>query len=174
MSGLRGRFAEGDRVAQVRRIAQGIDKRREGEVIAVGAKGVQIRFDDGGDLWQPAHGIEMVREGKGHRTPKLAVVDTVIVAPRTPLPSADDMLSRLEAQGIDLEDLFRAIGGGLVERRRARLAAADEAVEHAEQDVRAAEAMLSDARSALAAAKAAAEDVRTQLAKAENLTGVLR
>jgi hypothetical protein len=65
------RYAKGDRVAQVKHIAPGIDKRREAVVVAVGARGVQVRFDDGSELWQRAHDVELVASAADRRERRL-------------------------------------------------------------------------------------------------------
>lgn len=144
--------------------------------------GLGDRFDDGEDLWQPAHGVELVEAGRRHRAPRLAVVDVVpeLVeatpvpeAPQAP-PDANDVLAQLEASGADLVRLWRALGAGLTERKRRAVTEADDAVTRAEADVRDAEGLLADARRTLAAAKARAQDARTELAQVEREMGVVR
>lgn len=180
MSGLRDRFVVGDRVAQVRRIAQGIDKRREGRVIDVGAKGVQIRFDDGTELWSPPHGLEVTEAVPRGRVPRLAVVDAVVVSDTAPIKvtgapgDTGDVLARLESSGVDLVALWRELGDGLTLRKRRALADAEVAREAAAADVRDAEALLADARRTLAGATAAVETARTDLAVVERQMGGAR
>lgn len=174
MSGLRDRFVVGDRVAQVRHIAQGIDKRREGRVIAVGAKGVRLHFDDGAELWTPPHGLEMVEAVPRGRSPRLAVVEVAAVEAE-PIPAtADEVIARAESSGVDIVALWRALGAGLTQRKRRAVEETEALVLAAESDVREAEALLTDARRALAAARVAAEAARTDLAQVEQEMGVRR
>lgn len=174
MSGLRDRFVVGDRVAQVRRIAQGLDKRRDGRVVAVGAKGVQIKFDDGAELWSPPHGLEMVEAMPRGRTPRLAVVEVAAVEVEPTPATADEVIARAESSGVDIVALWRALGAGLTQRKRKAVEESEAALLAAESDVREAEALLADARRALAAARAAAEAARTDLAQVEQEMGVRR
>lgn len=172
------RYAKGDRVALVKAIAPGIAKRREGSVIGVGARGVQVRFDDGTELWQRAHDVELVASAAERRSARLQVAEAVPVeapalAPPPPV-SPDDVLARLESSGADLVALWRALGAGLTDRKRRAVTEADDAVTRAEADVRDAESLLADARRTLAAAKASAQAARSELAAVEREMGVVR
>jgi len=172
------RHTKGDRVALVKAIAPGIAKRREGAVIDVGARGVQIRFDDGTELWQRAHDVELVESAAVRRGARLQVVEAVPVeapelAPAPPV-SPDDVLARLESSGADLVALWRALGAGLTDRKRRAVTEADDAVSRAEAEVRDAESLLADARRTRAAAKARAQDARSELAVVEREMGVIR
>ena len=173
------RHTKGDRVALVKTIAPGIAKRREGSVIDVGARGVHVRFDDGTELWQRAHDVELVASAAERRSARLQVVEAVPVeapalAPPPPPVSPDDVLARLESSGADLVALWRALGAGLTDRKRRAVTEADDAVTRAEADVRDAEGLLADARRTLAAAKATALTARSELAQVEREMGVVR
>lgn len=173
------RYTKGDRVALVKAIAPGIAKRREGAVIECGARGVRIRFDDGAELWQRAHDVELVASASERRSARLQVVEAAEVLPALAeppptTPSASDVLARLEASGADLVGLWRALGAGLTERKRRAVTEAEEAVKAAEVDVREAEQLLADSRRTLAAAKAQADDARRELAVVEREMGVVR
>lgn len=187
MSGLRGRLAVGDKVVRVTRIGNGIDKRTPCTVVDIGARGVQVRYDETRETkWAHVSEFELVEPAKGRRATRLAVVDEdpaeIVVAaeeapmaapPATPV-APTDALARLEASGVDLLALWKDIGAGLTERRRRAVTEADEAVTQAEADVRTAEALLADARRTLAAARAVAEDARRELAQVEREMGVVR
>lgn len=188
MSGLRGRLAVGDKVVRVTRIGNGIDKRTPCTVVDIGARGVQVRYDETRETkWAHVSEFELVEPAKGRRATRLAVDDgeapaEIVVAaeeapmaapPATPV-APTDALARLEASGVDLLALWKDIGAGLTERRRRAVTEADEAVTQAEADVRAAEQLLADARRTLAGAKAHAEDTRRELAQVEREMGVVR
>lgn len=171
------RHTKGDRVAMVKHIAPGIDKRREGAVIDVGARGVQIRFDDGSELWQRACDVELVESAAARRSTRLQVVEAVPVG-ALPSPAApaspDDVLARLESSGADLVALWRALGAGLTDRKRRAVIEADDEVTRAADDVREAESLLADARRTLVAAKDRAQTARSELATVEREMGVVR
>lgn len=184
MSGLRGRFAVGDKVVRVTRIGNGIDKRTPCTVVDIGARGVQVRYNETHETkWAHVSEFELVEAAKARRSTRLAVVDeapsAIVVAaeaaPEAPPPAAPtDALARLEASGVDLLALWKDIGAGLTERRRRVVVEADEAVTQAEGDVRAAEQLLADARRTLVAAKTSAENARRELAQVEREMGVVR
>lgn len=190
MSGLRDRFAKGDKVVRVLRIADGIDKRVPCTVVDIGARGVQVRYDGTRETkWAHVSEFSLVEPGKRHRAPRAVVDAEPAVEPAEVTPSvqalpapesaaapasAGDVLARLESQGVDVVAFWRALGAGLSERTRRAVTEAEEAQARAEAEVREAEALLADARRTLAGAKARAEDARRELAVVEREMGVVR
>lgn len=166
------RFAAGDRVVCTRPLPSGATVRCEGEVRQISGGRLLIRFDQGGQVWQMAHGVQRVEVAR--ERPALSVVPPAPVPPvRTPARAADP-LARLDAAGVDVVMVWREIGAGLRDRARRAIADADEAVRAAEGEVAAAESLLADARRGLAGAKARAEAARRELAIVERDLGVLR
>lgn len=176
------KFMKGDRVGVSTRYGNGLEKKRFGEVIAVGAKGVQIRFDDDGEEWWRPAGVvlfevdgKLVRERPAKPRALALVTDAPPVVVPPPVASAPvaapvthrDVLQHMEASGVDLLQLWRGIGESLRERQRAAVTAAGAAVKAAEQEVADAEALLSEARTRLADA------LRAQEAAANGLREVI-
>lgn len=84
------KFEKGDRVGISHFYAPGRSKRRLGEVVNVGHRGVQVRFDDDGEeIWKPAgtvlfeSGTELVKDRPARTRPIRDVTDA---PPAVPAP----------------------------------------------------------------------------------------
>lgn len=163
-------FRDGDRVVCTRPLPSGGVTRCEGTVRQVSGGRLLIRFDQGGQVWQMAHGVMRVEPAQPRPALRAAPHDAHVPVPA---PVADP-LARLAAAGVDVAMVWREIGAELRTRGRRAVAEANADVQHAAEEVATAEALLADARRALAGAKARAEATRRELAIVERDLGVSR
>lgn len=189
MSGQR--FRRDDIVATVARIGHGIEKRRVGEVIEVGAHGCRVSFYDGEELWLPGgrlfhvvdrNGVqELTKERPADPPRRLRAVrndepeetanvrrntdPTPAAAPAstTPAPTPAPPLAAIEASGVDPLAMWLALGTELVGRERRAVAAAEAAEASAAASVASAEELLATERRSLDAARTAAAAARVRL-----------
>lgn len=164
-------FRPGDTAAMVIRYGRGLEKLRHGHVVAIGAAGVQVRFDDTREtLWLRASQLRLMAPqpevpASKPAPPALALVPAAppATAPATartveqPTPS----VAALEAAGVDPVAAWLSLGRELIGR-------ASRDVEHAEAAVTAADREVADARALLASTEAAAATARDRLRDAVN------
>lgn len=183
MSGQR--FERGDAVATLHRIGNGLEKRRVGEVVDVGAQGARVKFIDGETLWLPAGKLWHVvdRDGRQELTKErpapaakprpVRLVEPAAPAETPPLPAPPAVpLAAIEASGADPFALWMALGRELVEKQRRALADAEAAEAAAAASVASAEALLSEEVKSLGRARAAVADARSRLAEIAARVGV--
>ena len=156
-------FRCGDRVVCAQPLPSGATVRGEGEVRQIDGQRVLVRFANGMQVWQMAHGVT-----------RMAPPQAPLRAVPPPSPAGRDPMARLEASGVDVVMVWREIGAGLRDRARRAIAAAEEDVQRAGGEIATAEALLADTRRELVAAKARAEAARKELAIVERDLGVLR
>lgn len=173
MSGQR--FAKGDAVATLHRIGNGVEKRRLGEVVEVGAKGARVRFHDGETLWLPAGRLWHVTErGEGQELTKsrpeeprklraVGPADAPAAAEPPPVDHDFDVVEAIQAGGADPYAAWLALGRQLVERERSAVAQAEESERAAAASVASAEELLAQERAALARAQGATRAARERL-----------
>ena len=176
------RFERGETLATTVRYGNGLEKRRLGTVVEVGARGVKLRFlDNNHEMWVPGGRVRRVEEHvvdveatDTHEPPPAApaaverpVLATVPpAAPLTPTVPAE-LLRSMEAQGMDPMGVWLAMGQTIITRERETVIAAEKAVTLADAQVREAEQLLADAKRDAAKAREAAASARARLAQVE-------
>ena len=161
-------FRPGDTAAMVISYGRGLEKLRHGHVVAIGAQGVQVRFDDTREtLWLRASRLRLMAAqpetpASKAAAPTLALV-TAEPAPTPPRAAEQPTpsVAALEAAGVDPVAAWLSLGRELIGR-------ASRDVEHAEAAVTAADREVADARALLASTEAAAAAARDRLRDAVN------
>lgn len=188
---------KGDTVAYEVRFAPHMPpKRTLGEVLAVGARGVQVRLVSGEELWLKRSQVEIVatramkraerlrRESEDERSRKAKEAsmssikprEAPIVAPSAPEndvapPAVTGTIAAMRAAGQDPFAIFLAMGRGLLDDQRAEVAKADSAIAVAERQVEEAHALLAEAERELERARLAAAEARGKFAAIERAAG---
>jgi len=187
-----GRFLPKDLVATVTRLGAGLDKKRIGSVLAIGNKGVQVRFMPVGMgreevLWKRANELYYARyddekkawevskdrfdeptllsgeESFLHEEPVQQVQEVIPVKDnKDEAARVSPTLVRMEAAGIDPFEAWVAMGKEILERKKLKLTEAEQEVKRMEQEVRDAESLVGEARKKVAKAVAEADRERRQ------------
>lgn len=154
------RYAKGDVVEAVVRYGGGREKVRRGVVVSVGARGVEVRFDDDRSChWQRDSQLRRVaaEEASAHLVPPPRKLRAVPPPPaeEPPVPPSAQLdpavLEILTTPGVDPLATWRGLGRALVDEARMKVVAA-EASEAAARALHAeAQRELAEARAQLAA-----------------------
>lgn len=184
---MRTAFEVNDVVAQTIRYGAGMEKHHVGDVVAIGARGVEVNFRD------PSQSRAWVHAGKlrfvvgvdevgrpvlaKHRPeepspPKLSVVRAPVEEPAAiAAPALVPSLDALASAGVDPMGMWLALGRELVGREQRVVTDADARVRAADEEVATAEVILADARVAAAEARKSAENARARLAEINRRLG---
>ncbi len=175
------RYERGETLATTVRYGNGLEKRRLGTVVEVGARGVKLRFiDNNHEMWLQSGRVrrietegDVIEATETHEPPPpvverpaLAIVPQPVPAPVTPAVPAE-LLRSMESQGIDPMGMWLAMGQTIVAREREAVVAAEKAVTLADAQVREAEQLLADAKRDAAKMRDAATAARARLAQVE-------
>lgn len=182
------RYERGETLATTVRYGNGLEKRRLGTVVEVGARGVKLRFvDNNHEMWLQSGRVRRIESELGgveatdtHEPPPVAspVVERpvlAIVPPPAPPPAPAavtpavpaELLRSMEAQGMDPMGMWLAMGQTIIARERETVVAAEKAVTLADAQVREAEQLLADAKRDAAKAREVAVAARARLAQVE-------
>lgn len=158
------RVEKNDRVATILRYGAGLEKRRTGTVIALGAKGARVRFDDGATRWLSAGELRpldpIVSTRRSLPNEDLSVEKVPMPTPAESSSPPPLSLNGLKAQGLDPMAMYLALGAALRQERAETMRAAEAAVRDADEQVAQAEALLVEARREAAAARQRLEIAR--------------
>lgn len=191
------RFVRGETVYTLCRPGGGIEKRRYGTVLDVGARGAYVQFDDDGEkAWLSSQRANRLPKNEEERDDVIDKPAPTTAAPTTPktrggsalpaltgvaapapspapvAPKADSpaaLLAAIEADGVNPFAMWREMGRVILSRARERVSDAEARVVTAARDVADAEGLLAMARGAHAEAKNQADVARRELAELERV-----
>lgn len=180
------RYERGETLATTVRYGNGLEKRRLGTVVEVGARGVKLRFvDNNHEMWLQSGRVRRIESELGGveatdthepppaappavERPALTIVPAPASTPATVTPTVPaELLRSMEAQGMDPMGMWLAMGQTIITRERETVVAAEKAVTLADAQVREAEQLLVDAKRDAAKAREVAVAARARLAQVE-------
>jgi hypothetical protein len=132
------KFGKGTRVYMTVRIGAGLEKQHHGVVIKTGARGVQVRFDDGQEQWLMSHQAHLELPG----APEALTAPPAPAAEPEP-PPLSDLVKDLAA--------WREMGSSLLAKAEERVAFAEANRDALHEEWRAAEELMGKTRGDLKA-----------------------